>query len=180
MSKVYLMIGIQGSGKTTFAKKFADENGLEYVASDEIRFDRYSEFDPEDEAEVWREVRLRIEKSLKAGKDFVLDSTMASKLSRKSNINFIRSIDTQADISGIYVTTDKETAEAINAKREKPVPAEAIENFYKRLSENPPSNEDGFDHIIYLDSEFNPISETDRELLNEVHNAPKEFKPKMI
>ena len=36
MAKMYLMCGLSGAGKTTFAKKFAEENNLMYMGIDEM------------------------------------------------------------------------------------------------------------------------------------------------
>lgn len=181
MSKAYFMIGVQGSGKTTFAKKFAEEQGLIYISADEIRYDRWEDgFDLADEGNVWREARLRMEQAIKEGKDFIVDSTMASKSGRKTNINFIRAIDANAEINGIQIMTDIETADERNNLREKPVPRDSIEKFNKRLAEYPPSEEDGFTRVIHLDGEFNPVSEQDRELLNQVSGELRsEFTPKI-
>ena len=67
MIKVLLTIGVPGSGKTTFAKKYISEHGYDYISSDEIRYDRFDDTfgDNEEQAEIWREVRLRILQSLK-------------------------------------------------------------------------------------------------------------------
>ena len=36
MAKMYLMCGLSGAGKTTFAKKFAEENDLIYLSIDDF------------------------------------------------------------------------------------------------------------------------------------------------
>ena len=35
---LYLMMGIPGSGKSTYAKQFALRNKIQYISRDEIRF----------------------------------------------------------------------------------------------------------------------------------------------
>ncbi len=174
------MIGIQGAGKTTFSKKFADEQNIAYICPDEIRYDRYSDFGKEDESEVWREARLRMQQALKEGKDFILDSTMAGKSGRQTTFNFIRSIDPQAEITGIQIHTDLEKADERNNLREKPVPRESLEKFNERLMMHPPSEEEGFTRVIHLDCDFHPMSEQDVELLSQISGELRsEFTPKI-
>ena len=49
MSKIYMMIGIPGSGKTTFVKKLAKELNIDVVSTDIVR----TMHKGIDEKEVW-------------------------------------------------------------------------------------------------------------------------------
>ena len=37
MNTIHLMVGIQGSGKTTFSKKLSEELGIKIISTDEVR-----------------------------------------------------------------------------------------------------------------------------------------------
>ncbi|MBC7982207.1 ATP-binding protein [Candidatus Parcubacteria bacterium] len=163
MTKFVLTIGIPGSGKTTFAKKYAAENKYDYISSDEIRYDRFAdEFgDSEEQSEIWREARLRIAQSLKSGKSVLLDSTMTREQNRTSLINFAKSIDENIEITGMHFNTALETCLERNSKREKPVPEEVIEKMFKQYQ--PPSETEGFTEILELDENFNPAEEITNE-----------------
>lgn len=163
MTKVVLTIGLPGSGKTTYAKKYAGENGFDYISTDEIRYDRFvNEFgDSEEQSETWREVRLRIAQSLKSGKSVLLDSTMISERNRTNLINYAKSIDENAEIAAIYFNTALEICIERNSKREKPVPKEVVEKMSEHLKV--PSKSEGFTEILELDENFNPAGEITEE-----------------
>lgn len=159
MTKFVLTIGLPGSGKTTYSKKYAGENGFDYISSDEIRYDRFTdEFgDNEEQSEIWREARLRIAQSLKEGKSVLLDSTMTHSKSRVNLIRFAKSIDENVEIIAMHFNTPLEVCLERNSKREKPVPSEVVEGMFKKYQT--PSENEGFTEIIELDENFNPAEE---------------------
>lgn len=81
-NKLYIMSGIPGSGKTTFAKTYFPN--VLYVSRDEIRFSLVSEnedyFSKEDD--VYNLFIDKINKGLKEGKDVIADATHLNKYSR--------------------------------------------------------------------------------------------------
>jgi len=152
MANAILTIGVPGSGKTTFAKNFAKEQNLDYICPDEIRHDRFEEgFDPENQTEVWREAKLQVRESLRENRSLLLDSTMVDKNSRVSMINFITSIDPEAEIIAMHFDVPLEICLERNANRERHVPEHVIKSMFNRLEHNPVSESEGFSNIIKLD-----------------------------
>ena len=83
MSWLYIMCGVSGAGKTTFAKQYFDEN-IKYISRDEIRFSLVS---PEEEyfskeTQVFKIFTNRIQKALDEGFDVVADATHLNMYSR--------------------------------------------------------------------------------------------------
>lgn len=78
---LYVMCGIPGSGKSTFAKKYLPGT---YVSRDEIRFNHLKPGENYFSVEntVWKEFIQKISNSLKAGHDTIADATHISVPSR--------------------------------------------------------------------------------------------------
>lgn len=81
-NKLYVMVGVPGSGKSTYAKQHYP-NAI-YVSRDEIRFELVKEneeyFSKEDE--VFRKFIYLIDFNLKAGRDVIADATHLNPNSR--------------------------------------------------------------------------------------------------
>ena len=88
MSKLMLMCGIPGSGKTTIAKKMTN-NFIKYVSRDEIRFSMLNENDEyfSKEKEVFEEYMNQINRALKEGYDVIADATHLNRSSRAKVLN---------------------------------------------------------------------------------------------
>lgn len=71
MVKLHLLIGIPGSGKSTFAKKLINENKYKLVSTDVVRANNPGI----DEKDVWPEVYLMITNYLKNNQDVIFDAT---------------------------------------------------------------------------------------------------------
>ena len=79
MSKVYMLIGIQGSGKTTYAKVKSQELNIPIVSSDAIR----DEMPELKEELVFPEVYRRCAEYIKSNTDFIYDATNVTPKVRK-------------------------------------------------------------------------------------------------
>lgn len=147
---LYLMMGISGAGKSTYAKQFALRNNIQYISRDEIRFsllqptDNY--FDKEDE--VMRVLREKTNLALKNGPTLV-DSTNLSRKSRARLLNYIKT--NYAAIVVLFVDTTVSTALRRNALREKRerVPDEELIKMYSRI-EIPCNNGEGINYLVTI------------------------------
>ena len=70
MNKIYLLIGIQGSGKSTYAKKLSEKENIDIVSTDTVRIKNKGI----DEKEVWPTVYKTIAEVIKE-KDVIFDAT---------------------------------------------------------------------------------------------------------
>jgi len=74
MRKVVLSIGVPGSGKTTFLKKFANENSFVYICLDDIREELCGDAkDQSRNQEVWDLGLLRIIEAIEGNNSVVFD-----------------------------------------------------------------------------------------------------------
>lgn len=135
MSKVIMLIGIPGCGKTTFCKKFLPE--LTRISRDEL-------------GSTKKEHNV-IEDSLMNNRDFVIDDINPTLQSRATLIDMIKKYD-DAEITGIFFKFGVDRCLSQNSKRKKSLPDVVIYKWNKELES--PSNDEGFDNLQILDNEF--------------------------
>ncbi len=142
---IYVMVGIPGSGKSTYAMKLQNEGAVR-VSLDDIRNKLFEETGSKTESKVFSEGLKQMKKALDEGKDIVCDSTNVTPEKRKSYFKVAKQYD--AKIVAVFVNTDKKECLERNSKREgnAKVPAVAIHTSAKRLT--PPTLDEGFDEII--------------------------------
>ena len=117
MSKLIIMCGIPGSGKSTWAKAHMSSVFDEYVSRDEIRFALVKEgesyFSREDE--VFKTFCRRIDMGLRSEATVWADAT---HLNMKSRLKLLYNLKEKPDeIEIVWMNTDYETAIARNEQR---------------------------------------------------------------
>jgi len=135
--ELILLIGIAGSGKTTFCKKFFPKHV--HISLDEIQDNS-------------REIEFKIlEENLALGNDIIIDDTNLTKNIREQFIS--RAKKYNSEIKGIFFDYSMPRIQMQNSKREKPLP-DFVLFKQKKLLESPTKDE-GFDYIQILpDSSF--------------------------
>jgi O-phosphoseryl-tRNA(Sec) kinase len=151
-----MLIGLPGTGKTTFAKKILKQNAQDriLVSSDNIRFDllNYEEtgidFDPKIEPKVWARVIKEIKKALDNStvKEVIFDATNLIKSGRKPYLELAK--DKGFHTRGIVFSAPLSEIKARNRNRKRKVPEEVIDRFYRSF-EYPEKGE--FDEIIEIE-----------------------------
>jgi predicted kinase len=151
-----MLIGLPGTGKTTFAKNLLDYNSANriLISSDRIRFDllNYHEtgidFDPKIEPKVWKIVNRKMNEALKdpTVKEVIFDATNLRKSRRKTFLKLAQKNEFRT--RGILFSGSLGEVKARNQERERNVPEEVIERF-SRILEDPEEGE--FDKIYRFD-----------------------------
>jgi len=86
-----ILVGPPASGKSTWGKKFAQENNLTYVSTDAIRAEiGTGEGDQSVSRAAFGIARNRVSSALGAGKSAMIDATCVSRKARKDWINLGR------------------------------------------------------------------------------------------
>lgn len=145
---LYVMIGIPGSGKSTWAKANKKEKDI-YVSRDEVRFSLLRDGDEyfSKEKEVLKEFYRQINEGLKQQKNVYVDATHLNKKSRDKLLN---NLQIDCPVIGVYVATSLKVALERNEKRSgrSYVPPQVIKDMYNKLTL--PTKEEKFDRVIKI------------------------------
>lgn len=146
-----MMIGVPGSGKTTFARQAAELLELTYVCPDDIREELTGDVRDQSKNEVvWQEARRQVQEALEADKSVIIDATYTKEVDRHKDIATFREYGARAVI-GVFVDTPVDVAMHRNSKRkDNKVPPYVIRRMQTNLVNSPPSKEDGFDEVLIV------------------------------
>ena len=146
MSKLIIMCGIPGSGKSTWAKAHVDPVFDEYISRDDIRFYYVKEGEPyfSQEDHVFKTFCQRIDMALRSGANVWADAT---HLNMKSRLKLLYNLKYKPDVIEIvWMNTDFETAIERNELRKGTrsyVPPEVIKKMFYSMAP-PEFKEDKF------------------------------------
>ena len=154
MAKLYLMMGIPGSGKTTYLKtRFIERPRV--ISRDEIRFSMVKEDEEyfSKEKEVYAEFISQIKEALKFEAEVFADATHLNETSRAKTLRALGESLKDVEVNVIWVRVPVETALAQNENRKETrsyVPRSVIRRMYSQLTK--PTKEEGFDHIYVFEN----------------------------
>lgn len=168
--RLILLVGIPGSGKTTYARKNMDDNTI-HLSSDAIRKELYGdEAIQGDPAEVFSLMQSRAIESLNEGKDVWYDATNVTRKDRASIINVCPKF---AKIEAYIIWASIEECIKRDASRDRTVGKEVIDKMLKRFQAV--YYDEGIDEIkVILPSDFD-TSEYRLECMNDMmilHDNP--------
>lgn len=154
MASLVLMMGVPGSGKTTYAKKFIGDNDI-YVSRDEIRFELVAEDEPyfSKEDEVLKTFISKVDEGITKAKRYVVAD--ATHLNAGSRAKLLKNLHNKPDnVYVLYVAVPLEVALERNAQRSGRalVPETSIRNMFQSLSL--PKKEEGIDVVLLLDENY--------------------------
>ena len=163
MTKMILMVGVPGSGKSTWLrthqKYFDDFHTI--VSRDDIRFSYLKDGDDyfAYEKEVWKDFIEQIKDGLATQEEVYVDATHLNERNRAKLFRALGSTLYGVELEAVYFNLPLETIIAQNANRtgRKFVQPEAITNMYSQLRE--PTFEEGFSKIYTITSQGMTIQE---------------------
>jgi predicted kinase len=132
----FLMCGIPGSGKTTYARNLAKETNSVLIEGDAIRAELfgdasvYGRWD-----EVWGKIDEMVEDN--AGSNLILDGTFETSSLRAEALSLLKSYG-YTDAHLIVMETSLATALARNWVRKRKVPDYVVREKYARFQMNLP------------------------------------------
>lgn len=153
-SKLYLMCGIPGSGKSTYLKtRFSQPARI--ISRDEIRFSMVKEDEEyfSKEKEVYAEFISQIKETLKFEAEVFADATHLNEASRAKTLRALGEALKDVEVNVIWMRVPLETALAQNEKRlgtRAYVPPSVICRMNSQLTS--PIKEEGFEHIYIIEN----------------------------
>lgn len=141
-SLVYVMIGIPGSGKSTFA----DSLHLPRLSADDIRAELCGDVtDQSRNGEVWDIFYARLSEMVQ--NDLVIDVTNAQGKQRRKLLSEIRKHNDEASIRGIWFDLPLDLCKMRNANRARVVPEFVLDRMYQQLQSDPPLPGEGYNYF---------------------------------
>lgn len=153
-SKLYLMCGIPGSGKSTYLKtRFIQPPVV--ISRDEIRFKIVKEDEEyfSHEKEVYNEFINQIQTALKFEAEVFVDATHLNEGSRTKLLRSLGSSLKDVEVNVIWIKVPLEVALKQNENRKNTrayVPTSVIRRMNSQLT--PPTKEEGFEHIYIVEN----------------------------
>ena len=154
-SKIYLMCGIPGAGKSTYLKHRFSQPPMTVISRDEIRFSIVREDEEyfSHENEVYAEFIKQIKEALRFETEVFVDATHLNEASRAKTLRSLGKSLKDVEVNIIWVRVPLEVALAQNENRigtRSYVPKSVIRRMYSQLTK--PSKEEGFDHIYVVEN----------------------------
>lgn len=142
---VYMLIGLPGSGKSTYANKLKTDNNV-IISSDGIREEIGYLGDMSRNKEVFGILKARLKENVENNKDVILDCTNLTCKGRKSLLEDIED-------KKVAIVLDKPISTCIenNNNRERNIKESIINSMSERFDK--PTYEEGFDAIITYKSQ---------------------------
>lgn len=132
MAKMYLMCGLSGVGKTTYAKKFAEENNLLYLGIDEFYAKvNGDECIHENSFEVWIEFFKAIHEVEINNIDCIIDTNAITRCHRTQFLDWFPSFEHHL----IYIRSSEELRHINNRNRRRVIPEKVMYQMANDLQE---------------------------------------------
>ena len=143
-SRLFVCVGIPGSGKTFWSKQFAKDNNLIRLSSDELRgLYGKDETDQSVSKDVFRCIDVITRYFLKQGKSIIVDATHYRKLSREKVLKAGR--DYNVPVTAVVFRTPFKICFQRNKERARCVPEFVLQTMTSGWEE--PTKEEGFFNI---------------------------------
>ena len=148
---LYIMVGLPGSGKSTYAKEFIKDQQVEYLSSDSLRavFGK-NESDQSVTPKVFGHIKTKVDEYLRDNKNVLVDATNVNRKERNDYINTAKKYNSKVVV--VVFKMDRNGLIARNKKRGdeggRVVPDWVIDKMLNKFEE--PDFNEGIDVIIYV------------------------------
>ncbi|QIW89836.1 ATPase [Bacillus phage Izhevsk] len=159
MRQFIMLVGIAGSGKSTFAENLA--SSAVYLSSDALREELLGdENNQEKNSDIFVEMTKRTKEALQAGFDVIYDAT---NISRKRRRGLLQQLPKNVTKRVLYIAPELDVIKYQNENRSRVVPPEVIDRMYKNLQV--PIYSEGWDDIQMVIPKLTKFSESVSETI---------------
>ena len=142
-----VMIGISGSGKSTYANGLKTSINAELVETDAIRLELTGNAEDQSQnSRVFDVAKKRVNDILSQGKNAIIDATSLTIRDRKDWIDIGKN--NNAEVRAYFIDTPVSVCKSQNNKRQRKVPEWVIDKQANKLFA--PTKAEGFDNITII------------------------------
>ena len=150
MAALNIMIGMPGSGKTSYAKKHLLTSNSVYLSSDQMRIDMYGFEDQTHNGEVFERMKQETILALQNGFDVIYDATNLIRKRREALIKDVKNRVSNIEINAYLCCTPINIVLERNMTRtERHLPWDKLVQMIQSIE--PPMYYEGFDNIYLID-----------------------------
>lgn len=166
VNKLILLVGLSGSGKSTYAQKLKEQNeNFAIVSSDQMRIKLFGDVNVQDKNDIlFAKIHKDVEELLQCGSNVIVDATNLTYKTRRPFIDIAKKIAKQCRSVGCdhcysteahIIATDFDECSGRNLSRDRVVPQEVLFNQLKKFQV--PFYGEGFDNIKIIDDKRNSV-----------------------
>lgn len=172
MTKFFMMVGLPGSGKTTVAKKIAEELNAEWISSDAIRAELWGdENDQQSPEEVFHKMEVRTKSAIASKKHVIYDATNINSKSRKLLVSELKRAFPDIETSCVITICSMKECKLRQRERERKVPDEVIDRMARQFQV--PYFNEGWDFIyLYPTGKLQDIDREHQRMMQIAHDNP--------
>lgn len=149
MQKAFIMIGVPGSGKSTWAEEHLHKDFDYIFSSDAYRKKLYNDENIQSKnKDVFKTLYNDMQTALEGGHNICFDATNVARKERKKFVDVCKKVNEDIELYAIILLVNREVAIDRDRKRERHVGEQVIDKFLNRYED--PSIEEGFNVIFYV------------------------------
>lgn len=142
-----VMIGISGSGKSTYANGLKTSLNAQLVETDAIRLELTGNAEDQSQnGRVFDVAKKRVNDYLSHGKNTIIDATSLNVKERKDWIDIAKA--NNAEVRAYFIDTPVDVCKSQNNKRARKVPEWVIDKQANKLQS--PTKAEGFDSVTVI------------------------------
>lgn len=142
-----VMIGISGSGKSTYANGLKTSLNAQLIETDSIRQELTGNAEDQTQnGRVFDVAKRRVDNALSQARNTIIDATSLSIKERKDWIEIGKA--NNAEVRAYFIDTPVDVAKRQNSQRTRKVPEFVIDKQANKL--HPPTKAEGFDSIVIV------------------------------
>jgi tRNA uridine 5-carbamoylmethylation protein Kti12 len=158
VKKLFVMIGIPGSGKSHQSKKIIDAHnneGIVVINRDKIRemlSVEYSDYDFKQYEKLCINIaRFSIMEATRMGLNIIVDETNLNVKSRKRVVSYVKSLDSEYEVIYVWCTESKNNLK-YRMENPKGVSEDCWRNVIEKMKQNfeEPDEKEGYNKLVYV------------------------------